>query len=69
MHAYDQLGGHDGFAHWAARHKTAFYSLLLKSVPREREANAIGTGVHIVIATADSLRPAIDITPTSEPEP
>ena len=62
-HAYAELGGDEGFARWAKKNPASFYHLALKAVPREREANAIGTGVTIVLGDG---RPVIDVTPSDD---
>jgi hypothetical protein len=66
LYVYNDLGGHEGFATWARKHRAAFYHLMFKVIPKEREANALGTGVQIFIQTADEMRPVIDVRANDE---
>lgn len=59
-HAFHALGGHEAFAAWAREHPSQFYGLLLKGVPKEREANTIGTGVQIFIQDGGGYRPVVN---------
>jgi hypothetical protein len=59
-HVYHALGGHEAFEAWAREHSSQFYALFVKIAPKEREANAIGTGVQIFIQSAADMGPTIE---------
>ena len=60
IETFDEIGGVEALSAWARKHRAAFYAIFFKGVPREREANALGTGVTIVVGDG---RPVIDVTP------
>lgn len=64
MRVYDEIGGDEAFAEWARKNRSAFYQLMARLAPKEREANALGSGITINIGSSDDLRPEIDVTPT-----
>jgi hypothetical protein len=57
---FDRLGGVDGLERWARKHPGQFYTLFVKSAPREREANSLGTGIVINVGSA-AERPVIEV--------
>lgn len=58
LKVYDAIGGDRAFAKWAKQNQTTFYRLIKDSAPREREANAVGSGVNIQINTYGGGEPA-----------
>jgi hypothetical protein len=67
LQAFEDIGGSEALAHWGRTHRAAFYALFFKSIPKEREANAIGTGVQIIIGSFADAPRVIDVTP-AEPD-
>src|SRR5688572_6269843 len=57
LHAYHEIGGGEAFVAWARKHPSKFYALLVKSIAREREPKAEGTGVQVFIRTANGMVP------------
>ncbi len=66
MRAFDELGGVDGLVTWGKKNRGTFYKLFFRAMPREREANALGSGIVINVGTTDTMRPVIDVTPGDE---
>jgi hypothetical protein len=56
LHVYRALGGDEGFERWARKHPGQFYALMAKGTPREREANALGTGVTVILSSIAEMR-------------